>query len=129
MNVQIGLQNGNENFFKINTWNYQPNLQRFSTEKGACNESLIGSSEGALYPQKCTNETVLWYWRKTLCRVVPLHFDSEVQRGNLKAYKYVLRDDVYDRFVGNRTSDCNKGVDLPDGLSDVSKCFFGMYYE
>lgn len=128
MNVKIGVQHGNENFFKINTYNYRTTVPGFHLEKGECNASIQGSSEGALYPQLCTNETILWYWRKTLCRAVPLYFDSEVQRGNLKGYKYVLRDDVYDRFE-NRTSDCYKGTDLPDGLSDVSKCFFGMFYE
>lgn len=126
VNVKIGVQHGNENFFKINTWNYRPTVPRFNPEYGDCNASIEGSSEGALYPQLSTNETILWYWRKTLCRSVPLYFDSEVQHGKLKAYKFILKDDVYDRFA-NRTADCYKGSDLPDGLSDVSKCFFGVY--
>lgn len=126
MNVKIGVANGNENFFKINTWNHRTTVPRFYPEHGDCNANIEGSSEGALYPQLITKDTVLWYFRKTLCRAVPLNFDSEVQWGNLKAYKFVLRENVYDRFA-NRTADCYKGSDLPDGLSDVSKCFFGAY--
>lgn len=126
MNVKIGVRHGNENFFKINSWNYRSTVPRFYPEYGDCNASIEGSSEGALFPQMCTKDTVLWYWRKTLCRIAPLHFDSEVQLGNLKAYKYILRDDVYDRFE-NRTADCYKGSELPDGLSDLSKCFFSAY--
>lgn len=126
--MQIGVRHGNENFFKINNWNHRTTVPRFYPENGDCNASIQGSSEGALYPQMIQKETVLQYWRKTLCRSVPLYFDDELQWGNLKAYKYVLRDDVYDRFE-NRTADCYKGVDLPDGLSDVSKCFFGVYHE
>lgn len=124
VNVKIGERHGSENFFKINTWNHRSTVPRFYPESGDCNAKLDGSSEGALYPQLITNETVLWYWRKTLCRSVPLYFDSEVQWGNLKGYKFILRDDVYDRFE-NQTADCYKGSDLADGLSDVSKCFFG----
>lgn len=125
MNVKIGVWHGSENFFKINTWNYRTTVPRFYPENGDCNANIEGSSEGALFPQLITNETVLWYWRKTLCRPVPLHYDSKVQVGKLKAFKFILRDDVYDRFE-NATADCYKGTDLPDGLSDVSKCFFGM---
>ena len=126
--MKIGVRHGNENFFKINTWNYRPNVPRFFPENGDCNASFEGGSEGALYPQMITKQTKLFYWRKTLCRSVPLYFDSEVQMGKLKGYKFVLRDDVYDRLE-NRTLDCYKGSDkendLPDGLSDLSKCFFG----
>jgi hypothetical protein len=123
--VKIGVQNGNENFFKINTWNYRSTVPGFYPEKGDCNASIQGSTEGALFPQMSTKETVVWYWRKTLCRSVPLYFDEEIQWGNLKAFKYVLRENSYDRFE-NKSADCYKGHDLPDGLTDVSKCFFGM---
>lgn len=127
MNVKIGVRHGNENFFKINSWNYRQTVPGFYPESGDCNASIEGSSEGALYGQLITKETVLMYWRKTLCRSAPLHFDSEVQIGNLKGYKFVLRSDVYDRSE-NRTSDCYRGSDLPDGLSDVSKCFFSEWF-
>lgn len=127
MNVKIGLRHGNENFFKINTWNERTTVPRFHPEHGDCDANIQGSSEGALYPQLITKETVLWYWRKTLCRSVPLYFDREVQLGKLRAFKFVLRDDVYDRFE-NLTADCYKGDNLADGFSDVSKCFFGEYF-
>lgn len=79
------------------------------------------------YPQYLTKQTILWYWRKTLCRIAPLHFEQEIQKGPLKGYKYVLRDNVFDRFE-NKTADCYKGANLPDGLTDVSKCFFGNFF-
>lgn len=126
VNVNIGARHGNENFFKINSWNYRTTVPRFYPENGDCNAQVIGSSEGALFPQLIQKDSVLWYFRRTLCRAAPLYYDSELQLGKLKAYKFILRDDVYDRFE-NRTADCYKGSDLPDGLSDVSKCFFGVY--
>ncbi|CRL03535.1 CLUMA_CG016379, isoform A [Clunio marinus] len=123
VNVQIGLKHGNENFFKINTWNHRRNVPGFYPENGDCNARIDGSTEAALWPQLCTKETIIWYWRKTLCRSVPLYFEEEIQMGSLNAFKYILRDDVYDRLE-NKTADCFRGSNLPDGLSDVSKCFF-----
>lgn len=124
VNVQIGVRHGNENFFKINSWNGGTTVPGFQPEKGDCDANIEGSTEGALYPQLINNDTELRYFRKSLCRPVSLHYEEEMQMGNLKAYKFILRDDVFDRFK-NRTADCYKGSDLPDGLSDLSKCFFG----
>lgn len=101
----------------------------FDVAHGECNASIIGSTEGALYKNRLTEDSVLWYWRKPLCRQVPLYFEKKVQKGPFEAYRYILRDDVYDRF-DNETLDCYKGGFqlLPDGLSDVSKCFFGKFH-
>lgn len=98
----------------------------FDISEGECNASIIGSTEGALYKNRLDENSVLWYWRKPLCRQVPLYFEKKLKEGDFEAYKYVLREDVYDRFE-NETADCYKGFkqQLPDGLSDVSKCFFG----
>lgn len=98
----------------------------FDVAHGECNASITGSTEGALYNNRLTEDSVIWYWRKSLCRQVPLYFEKKVQKGPFEAYKYVLRENVYDRFE-NETVDCYKGFFqlLPDGLSDVSKCFFG----
>jgi hypothetical protein len=126
VNVNIGKEHGHENFFAINTWNHRTTVPRFYPEYNECNASLVGSTEGSIYPVKCQKDTVLWYWRKTLCRPVPLHFEDEMMVGGLKAYKYLLRSDVFDRLQ-NKTADCYKGDNLPNGLSDLSKCFFGMY--
>lgn len=103
-------------------------VPRFNVEYGDCNASIVGSTEGALYNTHLTKESIIWYWRKPLCRQVPLYFEKEVQKGAFLAYKYELREDSYDRS-NNLTADCYKGFSevLPDGLSDVSKCFFGMY--
>lgn len=99
-------------------------MPRFYPENGDCNANIQGSNEGALYPQMLTKNTVLSYWRKTLCRPVPLYYDGEVQVKKLLGYKFSLREDVYDRYK-NKTADCYKGSNLPDGLSDLSKCFYG----
>lgn len=99
----------------------------FDLSRGECNASISGSTEGALYNTHLTTASVLWYWRKSLCRQVPLYYEKTVQKGAFEAFKYVLRDNVYDRMMNN-SEDCYKGAiaPLPDGLSDLSKCFYGM---
>lgn len=92
-----------------------------------CNASIVGSTEGALYKNELTEDSVLWYWRKPLCRQVPLYFEKKLKKGPFNAYKYVLRENVYDRSE-NLTEDCFRGFFqlLPNGFSDVSRCFYGM---
>lgn len=125
-NVRIGPDYDNTNFFTITSVNGGSVVPGFDVEHGECNASIVGSTEGALYKTHLTEQSVIWYWRKSLCRQVPLYFEQKVQKGPFEAYKYVLLENVYDR-TNNLTDDCFKGFDkqLPDGLSDVSKCFFG----
>lgn len=126
-NVRIGPKHGDNQFFEIATVNGGAVVPGFDVSGGECNASIIGSTEGALYKTHLTTASVLWYWRKSLCRQVPLYYEKTVQKGDFEAYKYVLRENVYDRMV-NESDDCYKGnIDpLPDGLSDLSKCFYGM---
>lgn len=78
-----------------------------------------------MYRQRLTKETELWFWRKALCRTVALRFEKEIQIDKIAAYKYTLGSDMYDRLP-NITQDCYRGVnvELQNGLTDVSKCYF-----
>lgn len=124
MNVNIGTSHGPENFFKMNLWNNRPTVPRFLTEYGDCNATLNGATEGAMFPSNIQKDDVVWYWRKTLCRPVPLHFDEELIHSGLNAYKFILKTNVFDRCK-NSTADCYKGNNLPNGLTDLSRCFYG----
>lgn len=75
-----------------------------------------------------THNSIILFWRKTICRVLPLHFDKEVTIGSFNGYKFTLPENAYDRLE-NVTADCFKGIYnniLPNGISDVSKCYYGM---
>ncbi len=78
-----------------------------------------------MYRQRITKSSVLTFWRKALCRTVSLYFQKEIQMDGILAYKYILHPDMYDRKPKNET-DCYRGaiVELPNGLTDVSKCYF-----
>lgn len=110
------------------TINGAPTVPRYDVARGDCDASIVNASEGALYNSRLTHDSVLWYWRKALCRAAPLHYTEEVQKGALSAYRYELRENVYDRF-NDSSKDCYKGFfqPLPDGLTDVSKCYYGKF--
>lgn len=124
-NVRVGPNYSYDHFFEITSVNGGETVPGFDLSRGECNASVVGSTEGALYKNHLTENSVLWYWRKPLCRQVPLHYEKKVQKGPFDCLKFVLREDVYDRME-NQTNDCYKGFfqTLPDGLSDVSKCFY-----
>ncbi|XP_058457952.1 platelet glycoprotein 4 isoform X2 [Malaya genurostris] len=123
VNIRHGKQFGNEQFFMINTYRNRPTVPGFVPENGDCFASIVNASEGASYPQNLNKNSVLFYWRRTLCRAVPLLFEKEIRRGSLVGYKFVLPDNSYDRLA-NTSADCYKGQIsiLEDGMTDMSKC-------
>ncbi|XP_058834841.1 platelet glycoprotein 4 isoform X2 [Topomyia yanbarensis] len=123
VNIRHGKQFGNEQFFMINTYRNRPTVPGFMPENGDCFASIVNASEGAFYPQNLNENSVLIYWRRTLCRAVPLFFEKEIRRGPLTGYEFVLPDNSYDRLA-NATADCYKGqrILLEDGMTDMSKC-------
>ncbi|XP_055921502.1 scavenger receptor class B member 1-like [Eupeodes corollae] len=128
VNVRIGPKYNAQEFFSINTFGYRPTVYDYRPGRGDCYADLMNSTEGAIYPNQVSKDVILWYWRKSVCRPIPLHYQNEVQVGHLKGYKYVTHVDWYDREK-NLTTDCYKGFmkkPLPDGLSDVSKCYSGL---
>ncbi|KFB41581.1 AGAP004847-PA-like protein [Anopheles sinensis] len=123
VNVLHGKRHGHQRFFAMHTYEYEPTVPGFSLARGDCFASIVNSSEGATYQQNLDERSVLIYWRKTLCRAVPLYFNRRVPKGSLTGYKYVLPDSSYDRLP-NSTADCYKGQYglLEDGMTDTSKC-------
>lgn len=130
-NVRVGTGNAGQEFFRINTVNGQTTVPGYSLSKGDCDASIVNSTEGVVYGQRVDRQTVVNYWRRSLCRKVPLFYEKDMQVGQLSAYKFTLRNDTYDRLE-NATADCWKSwrntKTMPDGLSDLSKCFFGKRY-
>ncbi|KAG4072528.1 hypothetical protein HA402_004617 [Bradysia odoriphaga] len=126
-NVKIGTKYGDSEFFQINTINGAPTVPGYNVKRGDCYATVTNSSEGVVYRQRLTKGDVLTFWRKALCRKVDLRFEKELQIHDILSYKYTLGPDSYDRTPNNET-DCYKGAhgDLPNGLTDVSKCFYDM---
>ncbi|RZB39341.1 scavenger receptor class B member 1-like [Asbolus verrucosus] len=120
--VYIGTKHGDDKFFLIDKYDGSENLPNFDESCG----SIVNSTEGVAYPQYITKNTTLKYWRKTLCKMAILHYHNDVTKYGLNAYRYNLIDSIFNRTQPT-DSDCFKGApELPDGLSDVSKCHFGF---
>lgn len=75
------------------------------------------------------NETVIKYFRKSICQVIPLHYEKASVMNGLAVNEFVLHPESMNRKK-NLTADCVKGSDgediIPDGLTDISKCYFNF---
>ncbi|KAM3956252.1 scavenger receptor class B member 1 [Aphomia sociella] len=121
--VKIGPQWGHEEFFQIDRFRGEPQLPGYDPNE--CPDRIFGSSEGVMYRQHLTKEDVIVYWRKTVCKVMPLYFDSELLVDNVPVYRYNLSETVFER-VTNGTDCYDTEPPLPAGLSDSSKCYFNF---
>ncbi|KAJ8706302.1 hypothetical protein PYW08_010928 [Mythimna loreyi] len=121
MTVKIGPQWGHKEFFQIDRFRGEPMLPGYDPEE--CPDRIFGSTEGVMYAQRLTKQDVLKYWRKTVCKLMPLYFDSELTMHNVPLYRYNLSESVFERVTNG--TDCYDTVpSLPPGLSDASKCYF-----
>lgn len=121
--VKIGQQWGDEEFFQIDRFRGQPQLPGYDPNE--CPDRIFGSSEGVMYQQRLTKKDVVLYWRKTVCKLMPLYFDRELTLDNVPLYRYNLSESVFERVTNG--TDCYDMVpSLPAGLSDASKCYFNI---
>lgn len=122
--VYIGKGYGHEKYFLIDRYDGSEYL---SGHGSSCRDKVINSTEGVAYPQFLTKNTSLAYWRKTMCQVTTLYYDSEFDsKYGVKAYKYRLPASTFDR-TEPKDKDCYRGDPLlKNGISDVSKCYFNF---
>ncbi|KAG6454604.1 hypothetical protein O3G_MSEX008760 [Manduca sexta] len=73
------------------------------------------------------NESILFY-RKSLCRAAPLIPVEEGVRSGIRGYKYIFPEHMLDngKYLEDNKCFCRKGRCLPDGLIDVTDCYYGF---
>ncbi|XP_049883746.1 scavenger receptor class B member 1-like isoform X2 [Pectinophora gossypiella] len=73
------------------------------------------------------NESILFF-RKSLCRAAPLIPMGEGVKSGLKAYKYGFPEHMLDngKIIKENQCFCRKGKCLPEGLIDVTDCYYGF---
>ncbi|XP_059057207.1 scavenger receptor class B member 1-like [Achroia grisella] len=121
--VKIGQQWSHEEFFQIDRFRGEPQLPSYDPNE--CPDRIFGSSEGVMYRQHLTKKDVVLYWRKTVCKLMPLYFDREMLVDNVPVYRYNLSEIVFERIT-NGTDCYDTEPSLPPGLSDGSKCYFNF---
>ncbi|XP_060809018.1 scavenger receptor class B member 1-like [Amyelois transitella] len=119
--VKIGSQWGHHQFFQIDRFRGEPQLPGYDPDE--CPDRIFRSSEGVMYHQRLSKTDVVLYWRKTVCKLMPLYFDSELVIDHVPVYRYNLSESVFNR-VTNGTDCYDTQPSLPEGLSDGSKCYF-----
>lgn len=123
MTVKIGPRWGHDEFFQIDRFWGNPQLPGYDPE--VCPDRIAGSTEGVMYRQRLTKNDTLLYWRKTVCKIMPLYFDSEMTLEGVPVYRYNLSESVHERLT-NGTDCYASSPTLPDGVSDASKCYYNF---
>ncbi|CAG9815054.1 unnamed protein product [Phaedon cochleariae] len=119
--VYIGPTYEERKFFLIDKYDGSEFLPN---RGGNCKDEVRGATEGVLYPQKSSKTDVLRYFRKTLCRNVNLVYTNEVEKYGVTGYRYEVPADFFNRTFPEE-DDCYKSTPtLPDGLSDLSPCYY-----
>lgn len=121
MTVKIGPRWSHKQFFQIDRFHGEPQLPGYDPDE--CPDRIFGSTEGVMYAQRLQKDDVLLYWRKTVCKLMPLYFDSELTSDYVNLYRYNLSESAFER-VKNGTDCYDTDPSLPAGLSDASKCYF-----
>nr|QRG28739.1 scavenger receptor class B member 1 [Antheraea pernyi] len=73
------------------------------------------------------NDTILFY-RKSLCRSATLRPVEEGVKSGMSAYRYTFSEHMLDngKYLEENKCFCREGVCLPDGLIDVTDCYYGF---
>ncbi|KAL1489473.1 hypothetical protein ABEB36_014361 [Hypothenemus hampei] len=124
--VYIGVKHGNSKFLTINKYDGSEYLPHF-TEKDSCQLKFRNSSEGIGYPQMITKGTNLTYWRRTVCNQVDVRYSRDDKKYGINAYRFDMVPWEYSRVEWEGKKDCYAShPTLPNGLSDVSTCYYGF---
>lgn len=117
----MGIDNGHQNFFKIDKFR---GSEYMDGSGDTCSQSIVGTTEGVVYNQFLDKKVPVKYWRKNVCRIMDLEFREEVVKFGVNAYKYVVPNNSLDR--SDNESDCYTATPpLANGLADASRCYFG----
>lgn len=109
----------------IENYNGLPYLPQW--EGSPCN-IVNKSSDGTKFPSSIKPNDTLRFFRKSLCRSVPLTRVGEEFVDGLPGYRYKFQHNALDNgvFMEENKCFCRKGHCLPAGLIDVTDCYYGF---
>lgn len=128
--VRIGMDNGLENFFRVNTLNNKTHfperasqLKRTARANDYCPIRIDNAFDNSLFPPLIAPGRDFNIVAIESCRILKMKYDEIVEFMGLKSYRYTIGD------TSERTGcmDSSMGIKLPRGLFDVSKCLFSKF--
>lgn len=133
-NVKIGVKNGFENFFRINTLN---NKTYFSQQKSLLAQAQRGeepcpilvedSFDNSLFPPFMTPATSIDIVAIELCRTLKAYYDGAQTFQGLNVYRYTFTDPHISSPQNQYCLNNSMGIRLPAGIFDISNCMFSKY--
>ncbi|XP_013176595.1 PREDICTED: scavenger receptor class B member 1-like isoform X1 [Papilio xuthus] len=86
------------------------------------------ASDGTKFKSGVSHNQSILFYRKSLCRAAPLIPVGEGVRGGLKGFMYTFPEHMLDngKNIKENKCFCRKGKCLPEGLIDVTDCYYGF---
>ncbi|XP_022199690.1 scavenger receptor class B member 1 isoform X1 [Nilaparvata lugens] len=108
----------------IDNYNNRPYLPQW---EAPC-DVVSNSSDGSKFPSYIKPNDTLRFFRKSLCRSMPLVRVGEETLDGLHGYTYHFQDNALDNGENNSSNKCfcRKGHCLAPGLIDVTDCYYGF---
>lgn len=108
------------------SYNRRPYLPQWDLPCG----NVDGASDGTKFPTYIKPEDELLFFRKSLCRAVPMERVSDIyETQSLPVFKYNFKKGSLDNgyFNTNNSCFCRRGFScLRRGLIDVTDCYYGF---
>ncbi|XP_034247579.1 scavenger receptor class B member 1-like isoform X1 [Thrips palmi] len=115
----------------IDKYNGRPYLPHWRREEGdgptTCSNVRF-ASDGTKFNSYIEPNQTLSFFRKSMCRAMPMVRVGEAKRSGMMGYKYTFKSDALDNGKVNKDNKCfcRQGHCLPEGLIDVTDCYYGF---
>lgn len=107
----------------LDNYNNLPYLPQW---EAPCNR-VTHASDGTKFPSFIKANDSLLFFRKSLCRSMPLIKVGEESFEGIRGYTYHFMNNTLDNgeIIKENKCFCRKGHCLPAGLIDVTDCYYG----
>lgn len=107
----------------IDKYNGKSHLPHWLSEE--CN--TLNGTDGSIFPPHIDEQRILYIYDKDLCRLMPLHFEKEVEtKGGVKGFRFSPPTNVFADVERNPDNMCfcpaGQPSCAPNGLFNVSLC-------
>ncbi|KAJ1527733.1 hypothetical protein ONE63_007690 [Megalurothrips usitatus] len=113
---------------KYNGYPYLPHWRREEGDGPTTCSNVHKASDGSKFESYIQPNQTLSFFRKSMCRTMPMVKVGEERKTGMLGYKYNFVDDALDNGKHNTNNKCfcRAGRCLPEGLIDVTDCYYGF---